>query len=251
MRALLKKSADALDAAYAVDPKTMRAAPLPQESAAVQQELEQLAARFGISGLSVLASPTIGAQALPMTGMPPQLIVGTELLEHPNSALRDYLLVRALKIIQANACTLSRKSPIELWPTLAGYLSVFAPNWQPPNIDAKKLADTRDRIQRAIARRLDDDVPVLALEVIGSIGNRASQVATAIHQWGDRVALLAIGSPMTAFSAVALNAGHGPPPAEGPDRLKWILRNPEARDLAVFSVSEQYAAARKQVGLDG
>ena len=37
--------------------------------------------------------------------------------------------------------------------------------------------------------------------------------------------------------------------AQGSERKKWIMRNPEARDLAIFSVSEQYALARAQVGL--
>jgi hypothetical protein len=31
--------------------------------------------------------------------------------------------------------------------------------------------------------------------------------------------------------------------------MKWITRNPEARDLAVFSVSDAYAEARRQLGL--
>jgi hypothetical protein len=92
-------------------------------------------------------------------------------------------------------------------------------------------------------------VPVLALEVIGNLGNRVSQLGTAIHQWGNRTGLLAVGSPNAALRGLALAAGQlaGPPP--GPERVKWVIRNPEARDLAVFSVSEPYAEARFRLGI--
>ncbi|MBX3127475.1 MAG: hypothetical protein KF718_12205 [Polyangiaceae bacterium] len=251
LRALLHKSGDCLDAAYAVDPRTLRAAPLPQQQQAMTAELTQIATRFGITGLQVMASPTIGSQCIPLSTNPPLLVLGQELLENPRRELFDFLLIRSLKIMQGRASALARTAPIDLWPVLAGYLSVFASNWQAPNVDAKKLAEARSRVQSAITRRLDDDVPVLALEVIGSIGNRASQVGTAIHMWGNRAALLATGDPSTAFSAIALGAGQEPPPADGVERVKWIVRHPEARDLAVFSVSEQYADARRRVGLGG
>jgi hypothetical protein len=98
---------------------------------------------------------------------------------------------------------------------------------------------------------LDGDVPVLALEVIGAIGNRASQLATATHQFGNRAGLLAVGNPSAAIEGIALASGQGKAmPESGPDRLKWIVRNPEARDVAVFSVSDQYAQARASLGLN-
>jgi len=50
--------------------------------------------------------------------------------------------------------------------------------------------------------------------------------------------------------ALALGQSDGPP-TDLAERLKWIMRVPEARDLAVFSVSEAYADARRRVGLAG
>jgi hypothetical protein len=90
---------------------------------------------------------------------------------------------------------------------------------------------------------------VLALEVVGSVGNRMSQLGTAILQWGNRCGLLAVGAPSAALRGLALAAGQlGGPPA-GPERVKWVIRNPEARDLAVFSVSDAYAEARLRLGV--
>jgi hypothetical protein len=97
---------------------------------------------------------------------------------------------------------------------------------------------------------VDDDVPMLALEVIGSIGNRASQLGTAVNEWGNRTSLLATGNPAVAFRSIAFAAGSPSGPPEDPnERLKWIVRNPEARDIAVYSVGDAYAQAREMLGL--
>lgn len=248
LRVLLKKAGDALDAAYPVDLGALRAAPLPAESAAEAQQIAQVASAFGLHSVEVLVSPALGSVCMPVSSAPPRVVFGRALLDSGDEQAISFALVRALKILQGRAAALSRLPPIELWPVMAAFLSQFAPNWQPPNVDAKRMADAQQRIRPAMPRQLDDDVPVLALEVIGSIGNRASQLALGIGQWGDRTALLAIGDPNAAIRGIAMAGGHDVP-TEGPDRLKWIVRNPEARDLAVFSVSEQYAEARRRLSL--
>jgi tetratricopeptide (TPR) repeat protein len=250
LRALLRKSGDLLDAAYPVDLRALRAAPLPVSSAAFTSYVQQVAAAFGIRGLEVFSSPALGQVCMPVSAAPPQIVFGQALLDSSDDAARYFLLIRSLKILQANAAALSRTAPIELWPVLAAYLLLFASNWQPQGVDAKKLSDAQKRLQGVTQRRLDDDVPVLALEVIGAIGNRASLVGTALHQWGNRTALLSAGSLVASLRGVALAGGHtAGPPADGAERVKWIVRNPEARDLATFSVSEQYAEVRTRIGL--
>lgn len=250
LRALLKKSGDVLDAAYNVDLRALRAAPLPVSSAAFTSYVQQVAAAFGIRGLEVFASAALGPLCMPVSTNPPQIVFGQALLDSQDDAARYFLLIRALKILQGNAAALSRTAPIELWPVLAGFLSLFAPNWIPQGVDAKKLADAQKRVSGVMRANLDDDVPVLALEVIGAVGNRASLLATALHQWGNRTALLSAGSLVASLRGVALASGQpGGPPPDGAERGKWIVRNPEARDLATFSVGEQYAEARARLGL--
>ncbi len=250
LRALLKKSGDALDGAFGVDLRGLRAAPLAAQHGQFGTRVQQMATAFGLHNIEVYVSSALGPVCMPVSSGPPRLAIGTALLEHPDQAGREYLLMRCMKILQARASTLSRTAPIDLWPLLAGFLGVFAPNWQPQGVDAKRVAETQQKIKSAIVRRLDDDVPVLALEVIGSIGSRASQLGTAVNQWGNRVALLAVGDPSTALDGIALGAGHPEgPPKDQVERLKWIVRNPEARDLAVFSVSEHYSEARRQLGI--
>ncbi|MEP7049172.1 MAG: hypothetical protein ABJB12_02415, partial [Pseudomonadota bacterium] len=251
LRALLKKTGDVLDAAYPVDLRALRAAPLPVASAAFTSYVQQVAAAFGIRGIEVFASAALGPVCMPVSTNPPQLVFGQALLDSEDDAARYFLLIRCLKILQGNAAALSRTAPVELWPVLAGFLNIFAPNWIPQGVDAKKLADAQKRIASVMRANLDDDVPVLALEVIGAIGNRASLLGTALHQWGNRTALLSAGSLVASLRGVALASGQaGGAPREGAERVKWIVRNPEARDLATFGVSEQYAEARARLGLN-
>ena len=251
LRALLQKCGEVLDAAYPVDLRALRAQPLPVSAAAFTSYVQQVAASFGVRGVEIFASPTLGAVCIPVSAAAPQLVFGQALLDSDDDAARYFLMIRCLKILQGKAAALSRTAPIDLWPVLAAYLGTFAPNWIPQGVEAKKLADAQRRIQGAMPPKLDDEVPALALEVIGAIGNRASLIGTALHQWGNRTALLSAGSLVASLRGVSFAVGQpGGPPKEGPERVKWIVRNPEARDLATFCVGEQYAEARARLGLN-
>ncbi len=183
LRALLRKTGSVLDAAYSVDLRALRAAPLPVSSAAFNSYVQQVGTSFGIRGLEVFVSPALGPVCMPVSSNPPQLVFGQALLDSEDDAARYFLMIRSLKIVQGHAAALSRTAPIELWPVLAAFLSVLAPDWIPQGVDARKLGEAQKRIQAAISQPLDGEVPVLALEVIGAIGNRASLLGTALHQW--------------------------------------------------------------------
>ena len=249
LRALLKKAGDLLDAAFGVDLRALKAAPLPVASQAFVAFVQNVAQSFGIRGLDVLASPALGPVCMPVSANPPVIVFGQTLLDHADDAARFFLLMRSLKILQGRAAALSRTPPIELPAVVSAFLSLFATNWTPQGVDAKKFSDARAKLEQAVRGRFDDDLPALALEVIGGLGNRVSQLGTALHQWGDRTGLLAVGSPNAALRGLALSAGQLAGPPAGPERVKWVIRNPEARDLAVFSVSEAYAEARARLGI--
>jgi hypothetical protein len=249
LRTLLQRAGDVLDQAYGLDPRTLRAQPLPVESAALGDHARELAAAFGIQGLEVLVSPVLGATCLATRSVPPQIVYGSALIERGDDATRYFLLIRALKLIQGRAATLARTVPTELGPVVTGFLSALA-DYNPEGVDPKRLAEAQKRVKAAIQKPLANDVPMLALEVVGSLGSRSSQLATALNQWANRAALLAVGSPLTALRALALSSS-AELPAEGAERLRWLGRHAEARDLAIFSVTEAYAEARKRLGVVG
>jgi hypothetical protein len=155
-----------------------------------------------------------------------------------------------LKILQTNASALSRTAPIDLWPLLAAYLKALNPNWSPQGVDQAKLTEFYGRIARGMQGPADPQVGALASEVIGTLGNRASTLNTVINGWGNRAALLATGDLNIAMVGIAWSGGHAAgPPGSGKDRITWIGRNAEARELVVFSVSDAYADARARIGL--
>jgi cellulose synthase operon protein C len=249
LRSLLRKTGDVLDSAYALDPRTLRAGPLPVEAAGVAELVRDLSGAFGMRNVELLVSPVLGLTCLAARSVPPLLVYGSALLEKGDDATRFFLLVRALKLMQVRAATLARTVPTELGPVVAGYLSALS-DYAAEGVDPKRLADAQKRIKAALKPPLGPDVPMLALEVVGSLGSRASQLATALNQWANRTALLAVGSPLTALRALALST-NAELPAEGPERLRWIARHADARDLMMFCVSEQYAEARARAGVAG
>jgi tetratricopeptide (TPR) repeat protein len=250
LRTLLGKLPTVLDTAYPVDLKALRAVPLPPSAAELGGEIRAIAESMGTRSLELLVSPMLGAVFLPASSTPARLVIGQSLLDSQDDATRYFLLVRALKMMQAEVAALSRIAPIELPAVLTALLSILAQNSQATGVDPNKLADARRRLEPAIPPNSATDLATLALEIAGTIGNRASQVGQAVAQWASRTALLAVGSPTLALKGVAVALGQSDgPPSDLAERLKWVLRYPEARDLCVFSVSEGYAEARRRVGL--
>jgi cellulose synthase operon protein C len=248
LRSLVHKLAGVLDAAFPVDLRGLRAAP-PGAQAPWAQEIRALATRMGIQGLELLVSPALGPTCLPASATPPRLVIGQALLDARDDGARRFALVRGLKLLQSQGAALTRLEPSELGPALAALLATFARDWQPQGLDPERLAEARRRIESARLPRVDDDVPFLALEVAGALGDRAVLVALGYRQFSNRAALLATGDLDAALRALGIAAGpDGPLPDTGPDRLAWIARHDEARDLVLFSVSDACAEAQRSLG---
>jgi hypothetical protein len=237
------------DTAFPYDFDAVRAAPLPPSMGALGEELRALAGAYGLPQIQILVSGVLGPVCIPARSHPPTIVVGQILAEQDASPERSFLFHRAMKVLQANAAILARTAPIDLWPVLAAYLKVFSPSFAPQGVDAGRFTEAYGRLSRALPPGLAQDVGVLAADVIGTIGNRASTLNAAINGWGSRAGLVAVADPNVALVGIAWAGGNanGPPPA-GKDRLTWIGRNAEARDLVIFSVSDAYVEARARLG---
>ncbi len=248
-RDLLLRTGPMLDQAVPFNFDSIRAQPYAGEGD-LGEEVEALAKAYGLAQLKVLVSPVLGPVCIGATAHPPVIVVGQALANAESSMVRTFLLHRALKVLQANAATFARTAPIDLWPLLAAYLKVMNPSFSPQGVDAAKLNEAHARLSKVAVSGLGPDVSVLAADVMGSIGNRASTLNTAVNGWGARAALLAVADPNVALSAIALASGAmNGPPSEGKDRVTWVGRNAEARDLIVFSVSDAYSDARARLGI--
>ncbi|MBL8740446.1 MAG: tetratricopeptide repeat protein, partial [Myxococcales bacterium] len=248
-RDLLIRTGNMLDSAIPYDLEGIRATPPPPPLAHIGEEVRAVAGAYGLPQISVLVSNVLGPICIPARSHPPTVVMGHTLASQPPSAERTFLLHRAMKVLQANAAVFARTAPIDLWPLLAAYLRVFQPQFSPQGVDSGRYNEAYGRLSRALPAGLGPDIGVLATDVIGSIGNRASTLNSAINGWGSRAGLLAVGDPNVALNSIAWAGGNanGPPEA-GKDRLTWIGRNAEARDLIIFTVSAGYVDARARLG---
>jgi len=248
IRALLSKTGEALDAAAPIDLRALQATTMPAD-APLARMASNLAASIGLGGLHVLVSPKLGKVCLPATSKPPSIVVGAALAGDERVAA--FLVHRALKLVGAKACAFGRSSPSDLAVLVSAWLKCFNPTWQPQGINAAMLNAAGGRIQAALARKLDPDVGMLALEVAGGIGTQQVTLGPAALTWGNRVALLALGDPNVALDAVAAAGGAADgAPREAGERGVWVAKTAPAREIIAFGVTDAFAEARARLGLN-
>jgi tetratricopeptide (TPR) repeat protein len=248
IRALLAKAGDALDVAYPLDLRGLRATQLPHNAPIVAM-VSAVAASMGMSQVHVFSSPQLGRSCLPCSSNPPTLVVGEGLLSANNDLARAFLIVRSLKLVGAQASTLVRLQSSELGVLLAAFFMAYNPGWAPQGMGAAALGEATRRLAPAIRRGGDPEIGVLALEAAGTLGNQASALGPAALAWANRTALLAVGDPGAAIDAIAWSLAEDGAPTGAEERAAWIARTVEVRELLVFSVSDAYSEARARVGL--
>jgi hypothetical protein len=185
-----------------------------------------------------------------VSSSPPRIVIGSALVASQDISVRNFLLLRAIKVVQTHACVLSRTAPIDLLPLMAALIKSMVPSYSPPPIDKKRFDDALARLSAHKPAAFGPDLVALAVEVSSSLDNRASTFNVAVNAWADRVAMLATGSVYAAIQGIAWAGGHASgPPSTVKERVAWVGRNAEARELVVFMVSDEYQEACTRLGL--
>ncbi len=249
LRTLLYRVGDTLDAVSPLDLRALRAQPL-QPGTKLGTTVGAVATVVGLGALQILVSPQLGRVALPLSSNPPTLLVGEGLMNVTNERARAFVVVRAMKMILSRSSALLRGQPADIAVLVSALFTAFNPSFTPQGVDAKAVADVSRRVLPALPRNLDPTIGVIALEAAGTLGTQTPQLAMNAAAWANRVALLAIGDPNGALDAIAWARGEEAAPREAEARAAWIARNPDARDLMSFSVTDGYAEARVRLGLD-
>jgi hypothetical protein len=249
MRSLLAKTGEALDAAAPMDLRSLRATTMPHDSP-LARYAGAAATAAGVGGVQVMVSAKLGVACIPVGSAPPAVAVG-EALGTASDAVRAFLVMRALKLVRSKAAALGRLTPAELVVLVSAWLKCFNPSWQPQGVPASALNAMGGRVQGALPRKLDPDVGIIALEVAGALGTQAAMLGPAAMAWANRTALLALGDPNAALDAIAMAHGSASgAPTDPEERVTWVARTPEARDLVAFSVTDAFAEARARTGID-
>lgn len=254
LRALLQKTGLAMDAAFPVDLSAMQARPLLDGP--VLDRLAALTRSTGLGKVDLFVAPSLGHRALPLTSSPPRLVVGPQLAALGPGAM-DFLLLRALKLLGQGAGALARSRPEDAWPMLVALLRLFAPQFQPGSVpgsktrpvDAKKVAQAQALIEQGLARvGYDEDVPTLALEVVGALTQRGDDLGPLPRLVANRAALL--GTHLLAGLEAMSVGSPRPLPTRGPARYRWLAAHPDASDLLQFATTDEFVSARQRLGLD-
>ncbi len=246
LRALLRKTGAAMDAAFSVDLSSVGAEPLKEGK--TFDRIAQIAAALNSTAPEIYVSKSLGAKCIPLTTEPARLLVGKALDELAEQE-RDYLILRGLKMRWLGVGALLRSKEEDAWPMLVALLHLFAPNWRPTSVDMQKTVQAKALIEQRLAQvGYDDDVPMLALEAIGSIGEHGARFAQHARALAERTALLGVGDPAVALSALAASEGKSLP-ASGPSRFRFLNGNEAARDILLFAASENCATARVELSL--
>jgi hypothetical protein len=248
-RRLLYGAGAALERAYAADPSSMKLTPMPEAQAA---QVRSVAAAFGLPELRVAISDEVGCDCVSLYGAPPLIVFGRALLAHENPRVRDFLLLRSLKIAQANACALSRMSATELWSAVAGFLACFSPPWRAEGQDAQRLVAARNRIRPHVTATLNRELTAMTAALTSNVVPQAAQLGDALWRWASRVALFGVGELGVALDGLAAAATGRPAlPRDLEGRIRWIAGSSSARDLVGYGISEAYTEARRRAGLVG
>jgi tetratricopeptide (TPR) repeat protein len=249
LRALLFRTGDTLDAVVPLDLRVLKATPL-QPGTPIGATVGSVATVIGLGALQILVSPVLGRVALPLATNPPTLLVGEGLARVKNERARMFVVVKAMKMLLAKSSAMLRGQPQEVSAVIAGLFSALNPSWTPQGVDNKRVMELARRIGPALPRNLDPTIGVIALEAAGMLGTQWSNLGMAAHAWANRAALLAIGDPNAALDAIAWGHDEDAAPTGSEERAAWIARHAEARDLMTFSVTDAYAEARVQLGLE-
>jgi tetratricopeptide (TPR) repeat protein len=251
LRTLLRSAGSALDAAAPVDLRALQATLLPPSHASLQKTINALATAAGLPPPVVHVSAPLGLACIPAGSEPPTLVIGEALLLAQDDLASRFLIVRAVKLIAAHASALVRTPSSDLGVLVSAWLQAFNPTWTPQGVNPTTLAEALKKISSAIPKRLPPEIGMLALEVAGALGLRASTLGAMALSWADRAALLSIGDPNAALRAIAWAHGaRDGAPAHPEQRAQWLARTHEAKDLMTFSISDAYAEARDRLGLD-
>jgi predicted Zn-dependent protease len=251
LRSLLARTGSALDAASPLDLRDLRALPLSSDAPLAKLAI-RAAAATGLRGLQVLSSARLRGGCVPAGSDPPAIVIA-EGLEASDPAA-TFLVFRAIKLVAARASVLGRMPPSDLSALVCAWLKCFNPTWQPKGVPQPALDQAIARVAANMPTSFEPDVGVLALEAAGALETGHASLGERALEWGNRVALVALGQPNAALDAVALATNEGSP-ARAPDgkreRATWIAQTPQARNLVTFGVSEAFAQIRVRLGAIG
>jgi hypothetical protein len=250
LRELLAATGYILDAAAPFDSRAMRTRPLTHHDELVARARE-IAAHHGLGEVDFVLANALPAVVMPVSMWPAVFCIGAPLLDPGNAPLFDLAFHRAANLVRTRTAALARTAPIAQWPLFAAYLRMHDPSIVVAGVEPAKLAEFEAAMRAAAPADFAPDARQCALAryVFESIGVRGSSLGANALAWSWHVACVAGGDVGLALEAMAVAAGPQTLPPAGEERLRWLAKHLEARELLGFLIGDPHLEVRSRLGL--
>ncbi len=177
----------------------------------------------------------------PMATEPPCVLIGNELLHVASLDDCGFMLTRAAILAKFGYSAALRLPIDQLEFVLWSIVHSFDPSLVPPGLDERQLAELAKRIMKHVARKHRDELVRNCVEVVGSPQFRAEELAHAMVEFANRLALLLCGSIKVAADALQ-RLGQNGAYRESLSQVDETVAF-EIRELIAFSISDRYFQA--------
>ena len=213
------------------------------------QTIFALGLAWGNSDTEFYTSTELGSVCLTLGSHPPKLLCGEALLKRRSPDIRDLALRRGLKLCMAGLGRWQGFDKRSFETVLWACLSLSIPGWLPPTGITPEFEAAQETLAHHLREGRPSGLDQLALEVLASLPHRPSTLLAAFDSWAWRTALLAGNDLRAAAQAIYL---HERGSEELPSGIAWhdfLCESPTIRDLLNFSLSSQWAEARRLLKL--
>jgi tetratricopeptide (TPR) repeat protein len=249
LRELLAATGHALDGATPFDGLGLRTRPLSVADPSVTRARE-IASAHGLSSVDLVVANTLSPTIVPVSVSPVVLCVGAPLLAPAQRAQFELCVHRALTLVRTRTAALARTAPIDEGPVLAAYLRLHDPSLSVEGVDAGRLEELMARMRaHAPDLKVDARLASLARRAFESLGARHPALGASAVAWSWHVATLCVGDLGLVFDAMGYTTSSVGAPAREAERLRWLGKHLEARELLAFLVSVPHLEGRARLGL--
>lgn len=241
LRSLLSRTSEALEEAFPLNIADL--SPKPLDDARLTASFEMKAKAVGIAApelFVVSAAPFLCV----VTHHPSRVFLGLGWVERAPAGVQDFVVWRALKLLQARVGAVAHLSPEAAALRLDALLSAYTD----PGHSLIGEANVPNRLRPLLHPLLPKDpaLAVLASASVEDITSSELEIGDAIALWADRSAVLATGEPRVALLAICLR--HGETNLNSPGALlDAVSRQPSARRLMASLLSAPFIDAHRSI----
>jgi tetratricopeptide (TPR) repeat protein len=176
--------------------------------------------------------------------VPPAILIGSALCEDATEDEILFLMGRCLWMVRKAMILPSRLRPEDLEILVGGVVRQYSADFQPSDADLKALQEATRQVNRAIPKKLRQELMGFALECSGPTVELRTLGGAIVHT-ANRAGLLACRSIHAAMTSLRRIAGKLRTPQTPADRALSLRGNEEAEELLRFAVSDAHFELRR------